>query len=297
MITSKQPSAPFVLAKHGLKYSPEEQLAARATTAISQPVMDVHDHESQLAPKGSFALPANPQLLCRLLQLPPELKLIVFRLLLKSSRPLESQGSLHSNDAGLYDPQAQLSSQVLRTCQTLFLEAGDVLYRENTLVIDCDSATGSRCHMLNISVPLPMNLWESFNVVLDLMPYAAYRGRHDLRPDAAHRLLTNFYPSLLRFKLVHVNLHSDHVESTFVACRLLRDLLSGEDREVTVSLAITLGVPGQSRHIGRHIQCLKGLRCSAINIIGVQGQDVADVVSVVRSCETVPDLLHLLLQP
>lgn len=119
-------------------------------TAISQPVTDVHDHdESQLAPKGSFALPANAQLLCRLLQLPPEL-------LLKSSRPLEPQGSLHPNDMGLYDQHAQLSSQVLRTCQTLFLEAGDVLYREYTLVIDCDSATGSRCHMLNISVPLPM---------------------------------------------------------------------------------------------------------------------------------------------
>jgi len=254
--------------------------------------MDVNDHdESQLAPMVGFALPANPQVLSRFVQLPPELKLIIFRLLLKSSGPLEPQGSLRPNDIGLYDQQTQLSSQLLRTCQTLFLEAGDMLYRQNTLVVDYDSAIGDRCHMLNISVPLPTDLWESFDVIPDLVPYAAYRGRHDLRPDAAHRLLTNFYPSLLRFRLVHVNFHSDYVESTFVACRLLRGLLSGEGREVTVPLANTLGVPRQSLHIGRHVQCLKGLRCSAINILGAQGQDVSDVVSIVQSGEAAPDLV------
>lgn len=143
-----------------------------------------------------------------------------------------------------YGQQTQLSSQLLRTCQTIPLEAGDVLYRDNTLIVYCNPEASGCWRSLNISAPLPTRLSQGFADAPDLISFAAHHEHHDCRSKAAHRRLTESYPSLLRSKLVQVNLRSSSVESTFLACRLLYGLLSGEGREITLALASTLSVPG-----------------------------------------------------
>ena len=293
METSELPTALSVLTKHGLDLIVQKDIDSQATKGRAATKLPDCEAKSPASTK-SFELPANPQELSRLVQLPPEIKLMIFALLHKLPKPIEPQSPFLPNDIP-HRYNTQMSSQLFRTCQTLFLEASDVLYRENSLVINCTHTLlrwgGHQCDILNTSTPLPRSLFAPAVARPNLLSYA--RKSRTLRTkghisDHSFRSLEKYYPSLPRFTKVHLRLRLSDGNSMMMACRLVRDLLMGPGRKITVSLII----PDRDSPLD-WLGCLKWLRCSTIqvNVNGAERHDLSDVVSIVQSKKQVPDLL------
>lgn len=133
-----------------------------------------------------FSKPANPQAGSRLVQLPAEIRLKIFRLLSKQLQPIRSdsqrddqnqyvdadQADVHVEDAAC-PGGATLSSQALRTCQLFYQEGSHVLYKENTLSLYCRSSVCSyECSVLGLKIDYAEDLSEIPQYKAALLDYA-----------------------------------------------------------------------------------------------------------------------------
>jgi len=121
-----------------------------------------------------------------------------------------------------YRKRLQRSSQVLRTCQQLYVEGHFLLYEENTLQIR------TRCGGLNVLdafMRLPETV-EEMTTQLDLLESARSirdesPGEHD---EDADRIVRT-YPALKKFRKYSIEVVYCDQEDVFIACRMLRNLL------------------------------------------------------------------------
>ncbi|KAK5941161.1 Glycosylphosphatidylinositol (GPI) anchor assembly protein [Knufia obscura] len=285
-----------ILEKHGLESFVQEELALQENEDHPEAVVGLQRCEHDLKPQAESITSesANAQSVSSLMQLPPEIRLMIYRLLLKSPQPIRPRFD-PTRKAGEepYDQQVDLSSQLLRTCRKIYWEASEVLYQENTLIIYC-SSWGHRLstsHILDTSIEMPGDVLQTPADVSNLLSCAHTYGykQYGSLNAVARDALINVWPSLLRFKLVHLILDQEYDEHIFIACRLLRELLVGRGRYITLSLVKASNeIPPT-----RRIKCLNWLRCSSAHIENMPDQAVSDVIRTVEGDSPVPDLLPL----
>ena len=110
----------------------KEALSYKPAKKPTHSIIDWTKHISRPEPIKKFKQPQNESK-SRLLSLPAELRLKIWRCVFKSEKPLLPQGDFTAPQ--LYKQQLKLSSQILRSSQQVYEEGCSVLYGENTLVI------------------------------------------------------------------------------------------------------------------------------------------------------------------
>ena len=97
--------------------------------------------ESRTLSTSAFEKATDPQIDCRLIQLPPELRFEILRILhLAPDKTIYRHGNTRTSKEeptleANYEKNTQLSSQLFRCCQLLLFDASYVLYEENKLEI------------------------------------------------------------------------------------------------------------------------------------------------------------------
>lgn len=213
-----------------------------------------------------FQLWRSPQSQSPLLDLPAELRVKILRYVLRKEGPITSlkevQVNSHpdSNFHEIYDANAMLSAQILRTCQQLHEEAEQILYKENILFI-CYNGNrfGSRgpddlCHNLDFSINLSASRIEELSgTFVTIQDY--FVGREStMGPYTVSR-----YSQLMKFQHYRLKICYSCRESILTACRVLQPLLL--DKDVTL----------MSRRITPcwfiyHLRCARYLRCRSLQI-------------------------------
>lgn len=184
----------------------------------------------------------SPQTSSRLLQLPAELLLMILRLLHKSPRVLYY--SIREYVEVGYDPNVQLSSQLLRCCQSLHIDGERILYGGNTLGIICDNFWNhengeerlGHCCFLDTAIELPSHSIDVPRSSFDLLSWTETSSTAPgARPPAYDLSLidTDRYAAALRFTKLEVDMTLREPEAVFLACRLLKDLVN--DKQVTLT--------------------------------------------------------------
>lgn len=212
-------------------------------------------------PTRSFDSSARPQTDSTLLQLPVEVRIKILQCLMKSPNVI----SPPRIDAGHRELSLSLSfsSQLLRCCQQLFIEGGEVLYGQNTVQIVCSL----KVEALNGSINLPYNAEDLDNEVDTILDWAvkardqAFRERipstnarhvQYIPPDRA--LVDHFItaiPAMLSFERLEilVDCHGWHADEQFyIACRALKSLV----RQKNVTLNVVKRSIPTSNHC--HVQ-------------------------------------------
>lgn len=226
--------------------------------------MDTKQSDGALLLESSFTKPVDSQTSSRLIALPAELRLKILRTLLKvgkmpncndllsnydkkkkemtTSRTLERDDSpesrqLRDDALTAYNNAYSFSSQILRTCQTLYTEGSSVLYNENELAIVIDDGfqadwrTNRRGYAYS-ALDAAFNdahspsLYDDAPLIRDVVRY---------RPTSAearawfHEDHTDYYEcAFLRFRKVEVHLRNAN-PYLFEVCRALRGLLLGKE--------------------------------------------------------------------
>lgn len=127
--------------------------------------------------RATFENTRDSQVRSRLLQLPAELRFNILRLLLKKSDTIRSAEDCNDHQYfddkhtpewfqkhPEYDTVNNLSSQILRVCQQLYVDGKAILYQENTLSIYCSSTSWDlwECCVLDT--------WTFYNESPDVWP-------------------------------------------------------------------------------------------------------------------------------
>ena len=230
------------------------------------------------------------------MQLPTELRLKVFRSLLKSDKPLKPL-----DDFEFYKPQKStpLSAQLLRSCQKVYAECLPILYQENTLVVQflkvgCLQMLGiclkvAECLHLYEKYSMPMHLLEYVTKVSTSPPYKVYPEDH-----THAQYIVQIYPVLKRFRKfeARVEVHArSALEWCFITCRMLQDLLF--DKEV-----IFIGPhTAEGFTAGQHrsaISACRYLRCRSITFPDCE-VSTTDLTKTITSTNAVTDT-YLILQ-
>lgn len=246
-----------------------------------------------MGPNG-FSRSPDPQSSSRLIQLPTELRLMIFRNLLKNDKPFYSSARVGQQT---YRDATHNRAQILRTCQQLYHEGLPILYHENTLSIF--AGTQRRCSILNMSIRQP-TLQEITLTQSDLQAWASsqetrYRGVMDM--EAATKL-SRTLPSLTRFKtfelVIEYNGSARDFTRTFIICYMLRKLFYQKEVIVRFNMSLDRGLKGHAQKkylIGLLGRC-KYLRCRSITFSEFAEEEVRDIVQLVTSREPVNDLFE-----
>lgn len=160
------------------------------------------------------------------MQLPTEVRLIVLRYLHRSLLPIEPIST--ACDMVSANPD-QLSSQVLRVCQTLYAEAYNILYGENTVSI----CYGPPClEILNATITLDgrAGTAKSFSKQ-DLLNILKHRIHvpHGISEQQQERKLMELYPIIARFRNIRIVPRTTVQNEPSKLCRLVHDILLDQD--------------------------------------------------------------------
>ncbi|KAK5941160.1 hypothetical protein PMZ80_006437 [Knufia obscura] len=253
----------------------------------------------------TFTRPEILQTGSRLLQLPAELRLTIYGLLLKHDEPIEHDEAtdhiLHvGGSTPSYNSRTQLSSQLLRTCQQLQREAGDYLYAKNFLVIGFDFhgdwGYDYFCHVLSHHVQIPYGPTKIANGVVDLRTCSQEHSFKHPTMVNMHQALSQTWPSLTRFERVKLNLLYKHTWNVFTACYLIRTLVCQKIVQVSMSevetWTTTPGAPLPRPGLPR-LKCLQWPRCKVFRIEGIRASAVPDIVNKIMGPDPVHDILPL----
>jgi len=207
-----------------------------------------------------------------LLDLPVELRVKILRYVLRKAGPITSLGEVRmtkvprSSCHEIYNANATLSAQVLRTCQQLYGEGGEILYGENTLSI-CYSGYRSRasgpddlCHILDYTINLSASRIEkSCDTFITIQDYF---GGHksEMEPYTLRR-----YSQLAKFQHYRLKIRYMHRENILTACRVLQPLLL--EKDVTL-VPMELGGPLHRYHL----KFTRYLRCRRLQIEWPEGR-------------------------
>ena len=182
-----------------------------------------------------------------LMQLPPELRLKIFRLVFKHSGYLTALsiegplwGEWASDPMTCNDdfPMVYLSAQSLACCQSMYQEAWSVLYGENTLSIVCTSKIPHyhTCYVLATGIPLHCAPEDMSVDNYDLLSLAQQRTD---QTDNDNRFV-RYYDSIAQVQNIDLRIAYSArsgismYEDIFVACRAIRKLV--RDKHVSLML-------------------------------------------------------------
>lgn len=207
-----------------------------------------------------------------LLDLPVELRVKILRYVLRKDGPITSLGEVlmtkvpRSSCHEIYNANATLSAQVLRTCQQLYDEGGEILYGENTLSI-CylgrrhrASGPDDLCYILDYTINLSLSRIEKpCDTLITVQEYFGGR-KSEMEPYTLRR-----YSQLAKFKHYRLVICYIHRESILTACRVLQPLLLEKDVTLFPSNA------GTSLHT-HHLKCTRYLRCRRLQIEWPEGR-------------------------
>ena len=207
------------------------------------------------------------------MRLPPEVRLIILRCLLKSKGPILSFDKWHDlagnikNARSKYKRDLRRSAQVLRTCQTLWVEGYDILYRENTLSLWCEqmgfqfevnvlkwTAEGLPCWMADLT--------SSSIDLVDCLLGTCFWGNKPL--------IKKHVPLVKRFEAYHIDVYLHHdeqngQEALFVLCRMLQPLLAGKDVTINITNDTDPEDPSEPHRLDlRELSGCKVLRCRSL---------------------------------
>lgn len=211
-----------------------------------------------------FTQPADPQLSSPPLNLPSEVRLQIWTLLLKSPDTLvtkaeyehherrKQQEATSANDNGgsseegthKYRLCSNLSAQLLACCQQVYNECEPILYRENTISIFCASVKVDHFYF-------------------DLLCFAL--DQEWLLPDSAQEEdVTDFgdktvFQALSRFHKYRLSMSVHYPEAIYLFGRFLAATLS--NKEVTVE-----AFDGQYRPVvAQWLKSLQSLKCKSMD--------------------------------
>ncbi|KAK5957208.1 hypothetical protein OHC33_001579 [Knufia fluminis] len=251
------------------------------------------------APLASFKLVQDPQHNARLIQLPAEIRSMIYRLLFTRTEPLYSKAEIRDCDTPVasYEKHTSLSSQAFRTCQHLYVEGASIMYEANTLRLYCGARS---CHILDFSFVTPGYLEDIPAKGFTLLNYARHGGYVNIDPDLSKsestgRSLYNMYPALARFTQIHLLathalVYLDDSEEFAAQCRFLRDLL--------LNKCVTLFPRGGDKELmgqeySSMLQVCRFLRCKTFRIRGPYKDGAFDdIVDEVTSDRPVFDTLQ-----
>ncbi|KAK5941911.1 hypothetical protein PMZ80_005862 [Knufia obscura] len=201
-----------------------------------------------------FKLDRNPQDNSLLLKLPTELRVKVLRNLHVRHHPIKIDWETsddHKDIPKVDSFPLELSSQVLRTCQQLYIESHDTLYKYNTLDIVVKPSGSGRTAILIL------NRRASFFSNMTLNNLSGIQPFEELAAAAKERLKAEpmiNYSVLARFHQFRLEIRYRWAETIFKTCRILKDLLYDKD--------VRLALVGHHREYNikdvaglRHFQC------------------------------------------
>jgi len=269
---------------------------------LSQPprkIMEASEVKSANKASGQitvFAQPCDPQTPSRLSQLPPELRLKIWRLLHKHEKPLGSGSILpivenfYHNDDTADLSMIELSGQALGCCQMLRNEMWSILYGENTVVITCKAGG---CHECDFSILnttrelLPTNMEDMFPDC----PYGSLKTflEHFMfDTDMANRELyrvQRFLGGLSNIRKVEMTVVYEDRTMMFRACKFFQAFLQDKDVDF-IPRCINSDLQDTE------LECLRScgiLRCRSITF--ASDLDLAWLVDEIVGQEPVKDLL------
>lgn len=229
-----------------------------------------------------FVLSTSDQVDSRLIWLPTELRTKILRLLLRTSEPLPTS-TAYGTEADL-----QLSSQILQCCQILHDEAHRILYKENTLSIDCTSDLPVQALvLLDCVVYLPLYPLLYAESVTDLVSAAYSDAQNNPAHQAQYERCSRVIPSVSKFEQMYINFEPafDSLEEISSTCRLLRT--------ITARKRIKVNLPKLDSSTGRFdawIKCFQWWRCESIEFCGLPNAMTKSVISVITGSDPVFDL-------
>ncbi|KAK5947054.1 hypothetical protein PMZ80_001200 [Knufia obscura] len=233
-----------------------------------------------------FSQPCQSQSASRLLQLPPELRIKILRMLLRSSAPLaplleekQKPDERHSFD---------LSGQVLATCQVLHKDASMILYKENILtikVVPADQDWGLECYVVDARMDLVHEPHDLPLTEYDLLSIA--------RSSNPKTHFEECYEGLSQISNVRVILQPAYAtrDIAFITCMVLQDLLRGKN--VTFMTKISKHAKHDKSEDGTWLLPCRMLRCQHIIFEGHEESCEALVQEVTSSDEPPKDLFLL----
>lgn len=249
----------------------------------------------------TFALPQSPQKSCPLFQLPAELRLRIFRRLLKRDTPL---WPIVDGFMSFLGQDFQLSSQFLRTSQQLYHEGMSVLYQENTLVVVfMRQPPGHGPEEVNLKI-LRWTLVVSRMALFDSSKFGVFEQacrtskRHDSSQRYAALQIKEKFPSLRRFRHMYFKIRCAEQIDVALACRIASDLLL--DREVMMSINVAEKTGYSTQDDTSHLE-VKGstvldwldscriLRCKSITFEADDKKHTKDIERTITSSEPVID--------
>ena len=190
---------------------------------------------------AAFAQPCNPQTASRLIQLPPELRLKIMRMLHKNTGPLDSMVALPAStyhfskrDYGDADRSVvELSTQMLACCQVLQREASPILYEENTLGIEYSRSRSPYCrhfHVLDVLGRLatrPEELPTGSEVDHLESLIDAWTSSRASWPELYR--LRKFYQAVKNIRKIQLTVEYKDSTDMFMACKFFKALLLDKD--------------------------------------------------------------------
>lgn len=229
-----------------------------------------------------FLLPTSGQVDSRLIWLPIELRTKILRLLLRTLEPLPASAAYNCK------ADFQLSSQILRCCQTLYDETHHILYKENVLSVDCTSDLPVHALvLLDCVVYLPVYPLLSAKSVTDLESAAQNDAQNCPEHQFHYERCSRIIPALSKFDRMHVNFkpNFDSLQEISSPCRLLRSIATRKRIKVNLP-ELQSSIPSLSAWV----KCFQWWRCKSIEFHGLSDETTKDVVSVVTGSQPVVDL-------
>jgi len=227
---------------------------------------------------------------------------MIFSLLLNHNGLIEhDEATEHRINVGrstqAYQDRIHLSSQLLRTCQILYREAGDYLYYENTLVVGFQhhGSYGNEyfCHMLDLHIEIMHDLSSPLTGIVDLLSYAETLHRNWPITASTYQALVALWPSLLRFKKLQINIDIPSQSGIFLACYMMRSLLLDKTVKVSMPDSERLWTGSGSCHPANALWGRNWPRRRSISVIAVRDKGAADTVEYLTSFQVVRDILPL----
>lgn len=128
----------------------------------------------------------------------------------------------------------ELSSQILRTCQAIYVQGSAILYPENTLSIFCDDEVYISLLDIYIKVRPPMEGPQGNDISILDLPYLK-DWESSWQPNVWHRELRHLCPWLTKFGRYQITMHAiegggfNYHDPIQVPLRVLSELLKNQN--------------------------------------------------------------------
>lgn len=227
-----------------------------------------------------------------------EVVLIVLRHLHQSPDGIvKSEGA---NSHLPYDLNVQLSSQLLRCCQLLYVEGEKVLYTENTLNVSCGFRPDEdeeehdlvHCYMFDTATQVPRHCPDIPQGPFDLLSWGSMseEGQWPIAWLQDSAILDRYkYGAALRFTKVEVSLGIWNTDKVFIVCRILQDLVRGKKVKV-VAPWFDVDV---LTSLQENSYAFSGWHCSTITFDDFDGDNTDAVADLIRQPRPIFDGLPM----